>query len=59
MLVPAVQRDREQRARLPLEGDALAFVVPDRGGAAALESQDHLLKQLPVRLELLARGESP
>ena len=54
VLVPAVERDREQRAGLPLEGDALACVVPDRGGAAAFEDQDHLFEQLPVRLELLA-----
>ena len=54
VLVPAIERDGEQRAGLPLEGDALALVVPHRGGAAAFEDQDHLLEQLPVRLELLA-----
>ena len=54
MLVPAVERDREHRARLPLEGDALAGVVPDAGRAAAVEDQDHLLVELALRLELLA-----
>src|SRR5439155_20382784 len=53
-LVPAVERDGEHRARLPLEGDATALVVPHRGRAAAVEHQDHLLEQLPLRLELLA-----
>ena len=57
MLVPAVERDGEQRARLPLEGDALALVVPHRGGAAAVEHQDHLLEQLALRRELLARRD--
>ena len=54
MLVPAVERDAEDRARLPFEGDARAGVVPDRGRAAAVEDEDHLLEQLALRLELLA-----
>ncbi len=55
MLVPAVERNGEHGARLPLEGDAAAFVVPHRGRAAAVEHQDHLLEQLALRRELLAR----
>ena len=54
MLVPAVERDREDRARLPLEGDARAGIVPDRGRAAAGEDHDHLLEQMMARLQLLA-----
>ena len=57
VLVPAVERDGEQRAGLPFEGDALARVVPHRGGAAARQHQDHLLEQLPLRRELLARRD--
>ena len=54
VLVPAIERDGEHRARLPLEGDAPALVVPHGGGAAAVEDQNHFLKQLALRLELLA-----
>src|SRR5205823_3991288 len=54
VLVPAVERDGEHRARLPLEGDAPARVVPNAGRAAALQHENHLLEQLPLRLELLA-----
>src|SRR5207302_3789171 len=42
-------------AGLPLEGDAFSFVVPNRGGAAAVEHQDHLLEQLALRSEFLPR----
>ena len=55
MLVPAIERNGEHGARLPFEGDAAAFVVPDRGRAAAVEHQDHLLEQLALRREFLAR----
>ena len=51
VLMPAVERDRKQRAGLPLEGDALAGVVPHRGRAAAAEDHDSLLEQLPLRIE--------
>src|SRR5262249_25556032 len=54
VLVPAVEWDGEHGARLPLEGDAPALVVPHRGRAAAIEDQDHFFEQLPLRLELLA-----
>src|SRR5215510_5628804 len=54
MLVPAVERDREHGARLPLEGDALARVIPDAGRATTLQDQDHLLVELALRRELLA-----
>src|SRR5579883_1266830 len=54
MLMPSVERNGEQRPRLPLEGDALALVVPHGGRAAAVENEDHLLVELPMRLELLA-----
>ena len=55
MLVPAIERNGEQRARLPLEGDLLALVVPHAGGAAAGEDEDHFLEQLALRRELAAR----
>src|SRR5207253_2117185 len=54
VLVPAVQRDGEQRAGLPLEGDALAGVVPHGCGTAAVEDHDGLFEQLPQRLERFA-----
>src|SRR6185436_2697036 len=43
-----------KRARLPLELDALAGIVPDRGRAAAVEDVDHLLVELALRREALA-----
>src|ERR1700691_2284007 len=55
MLVVAIERNGEQRAVLPLEGDARAGVVPHRGRAATAQDQDHLLVELPVRAETLAR----
>ena len=57
MLVPGVERDREDGAGLPLEGDALAGVVPHAGRAAAVEDQDHLLVELALRRELAARRD--
>jgi hypothetical protein len=54
MLVPAVERDREHGARLPFEGDALAGIVPNGGGATAVEDQDHLFVELPLGAKLLA-----
>ena len=54
VLVPAVERDGEQRAGLPLERHALAGVVPHRGGAAAGQDHDGLLEQLPLRAKRLA-----
>ena len=57
VLVGGVERDREQRPRPPLEGDAGAGVVPDGGGAAPVQHQDHLLEQLPLGLELTPRRD--
>jgi hypothetical protein len=57
MLVPGVERDREQGAGLPLEGDAGTGIVPHRGGAAAVEHKDHLLEQLALRRELAGRRD--
>src|SRR5262249_47959752 len=54
VLVPAIERDGEDRARLPLKGDASAGIVPHRGGTAARQHQDHLLEQVVLRFELLA-----
>ena len=54
MLVPAIERNGEDRARLPLELDALAGVVPHRGRAAAVENVDHLLVELALRRQALA-----
>ena len=53
MLVPGIERNSEDRPRLPLEADALSGLVPDRGRAAAVEHVDHLLVQLPLRREAL------
>src|SRR5262249_22012409 len=47
----------EDRACLPLEGHASAGIVPNRGGAAARQHQDHLLEQVVLRFELLARRD--
>ncbi len=57
MLIPAIERNGEDRARLPLEGDARAGIVPHRGRAAAGEHQDHFLEQMVLRRECLARGD--
>src|SRR5260221_4451557 len=54
VLMPAVERDGEDRPRLPLELDALAGVVPHRGRAAPVEHVDHLLVELALRREALA-----
>ena len=57
MLVPAIERDGEDRAGLPLEGDARAGIVPHRGRAAAVEDHDHLLVEMMLRRELLPRRD--
>ena len=57
MLMPGIERDGEDGAGLPFEGDALAGIVPHAGRAAAVEHQDHLLVQLPLRRELAARRD--
>jgi hypothetical protein len=54
VLVPAVQRNGEQGTGLPLEGDALAGVVPHRGGTPAAEDHDGFFEQLPLRAERLS-----
>ncbi len=54
VLVHGVERNREDRARLPLEGDLRARAVPYRGRAAAVEDIHHLLEQLALRSELAA-----
>ena len=55
VLVAGIERNREDRTSLPLETDLLAGVVPDAGRAAPVQHIDHLLVQLPLRLQLLAR----
>src|SRR4051812_1694308 len=57
MLMPAIERDAENRARLPLEGHARSGIIPHRGRAAAVQDVDHLLEQLAVRVELAARRD--
>jgi hypothetical protein len=57
MLVPAVERDAEDRPRLPFKGDAGAGIIPDSGRAAALEDKDHLVKELALRGELSGRRD--
>ena len=54
MLMMAVQRDGENRARLPLECHALARIIPDGGGAPTGQDQHHFLKQLPMGRRLAA-----
>src|SRR5262249_54009576 len=51
------ERDGEDRARLPLEGDARPGVVPNGRGAAARQHQDHLLEQVVLRRERLPRRD--
>ena len=57
VLVPAIERDGEDRARLPFEGDAGTGVVPHGGRTAAGQDQDHLFEQMMLRLELAARRD--
>src|SRR5437660_613055 len=57
LLVPAIERNGEDRARLPLEGEAGTGIVPHGGGTAARQHQDHLLEQMVLRLEFLARRD--
>ena len=57
VLVRAVERDGENRARLPLEGDAFAGVVPHGGGAAPVEHVNHFFKQLALGREALPRRD--
>src|SRR5450759_3762612 len=57
MLIPAIERNGEDRARLPFEGDPRPGIVPDRGRAAAAQDQDHLLEQMAGWLQLLARRD--
>src|SRR3954463_7350446 len=54
MLVPAIQWDAEQGARLPFEGDALTGRIPDRRRAAAIQYKNHFLEQVAHRREALA-----
>ncbi len=57
VLVPGIERNGEQGAGLPLEGDAAAGIVPHRGRAAAVEHQDHFLEQLALRRQFLPRRD--
>src|SRR5258705_6040412 len=52
VLMPGVERDRKHGARLPLEADPAAGVVPDGRRSAAIERQDHLLVELALRGKL-------
>jgi hypothetical protein len=55
MLMEAIERDREHRARLPFEADALALAVPDRGRTTSFQHQHHLLEQLALGRERFPR----
>src|SRR5215813_1230601 len=57
MLMPAVERDAEDRPRFPFEGHAGAGVVPDRGRAAPVEDEHHLLEQLALWIEFPSRRD--
>ena len=54
VLVHAVQRNGKQSARLPFKGNAMALVVPNRGGTATRQHINHLFKDLTLWLELFA-----
>src|ERR1035437_4157572 len=57
MLMPHVQRRREEAARTPFEGLLALLVQPDGGGAAAADHVDELLKEMALRRGALARGD--
>ena len=57
MLVPGIERNGEHRARLPLESDACAGIVPHRGGAAPVQYQDHFFVELALGGEFFARRD--
>ena len=52
-----IERDREQRALLPLERLLLAALAPDLGGAAAFDDEANLLKKMALGVERTARGD--
>ena len=55
MLIPGVERHREQAARLPLEALLGAVSLPDRGRAAAVKNVDQRLVHMSLRIETLSR----
>ena len=57
MLVMHVQRHRDEAPFLPLEGLLGAVVVPDGGGAPALDHQDQLLVEVAHGVQALARRD--
>src|SRR5262249_53717230 len=52
VLVPRVERRREEASLLPLEGLLLSSFVPHRGCSAAFENIDQLLKYITLRFAL-------
>ena len=57
MLVPGIERRREQTALLPFQSVFLAALVPDRRRALALQNEDRLLVHMALGLELAARRD--
>ncbi len=57
VLVLCVQRNREQAARMPLEGLLLAISLPHGSGAMSLENIDHLFIKMLLRFQLCSRRD--
>src|SRR5947208_9929168 len=57
MLVLCVQRNREQAARIPLEGLLLAVLLPHRSGSMSVENIDHLFIKMFLRFQLCSRRD--
>src|SRR5262245_50307101 len=57
VLMPRVERRREEASLLPLEGLLLGSFVPHRGCSAAFENIDQLLKYIALRFALPSRRD--
>src|ERR687892_2653361 len=55
MLVPRVERQREETSLLPLERLLGAFIIPDGRRAAPFKNVDHIFIKMSLRIEVLAR----
>src|SRR3954465_14246495 len=55
MLAPCIERRREYGPRSPLEGDLFLLVIPDGGGAIALDDEDGFFVHHPSRPKISAR----
>src|SRR5688500_4351113 len=57
MLMPDIERGREQASSLPFERVFPAAFIPDRGGALPLKDKHRLLEHMALRLKLLTRSD--